>query len=475
MALSQAWNKEAETAGRASPALLRERPDGGLFTDDFKQSAYWLDEVSAPPSLPEDLPTSAEVVIVGSGYSGLHAAIETARGGRDTVVLEAQDPGWGCSSRNGGHISSSVKPSLDRLTRRFGAERARGIRGEGLKALEWIEQFVNAEGIDCDFRRAGRFHAAHTPAHYERLARTAERTRREEGIESHAVPHAEQRTELDSDYYFGGVVYPRYASLHPAKYHRGLLQKALAAGVRVVPHCAASSIAKQGGGVEIATSRGSIRAREVAVATNGYTTELTPWLRRRVIPIGSYMIATEPLPAGLVERLFPTGRIVSDTRRVVYYYGPSPDRRRVVFGGRVSSGETDPKVSGPRLHREMVQIFPELSGTRMSHSWSGFVAYTFDEMAHCGRHDGIHYTMGYCGSGVSMASYLGMRMGLRILGRDEGRTAFDDLPFPTRPFYSGNPWFLPAAVAWYRLRDRVEQQSAARGQAGDRETNVRSP
>ncbi len=473
MALSQAWNEEAEASGQTQSSVLRDRHADGLFTDDFKQSAYWLDDLAAPPPLPEDLPASAEVVIVGSGYSGLHAALETARGGRETVVLEAKDPGWGCSSRNGGHISSSVKPSLDSLSRRFGSERALAVRGEGTKALDWIEEFVTGEDIACDFRRVGRFHAAHTPAHYDRIARSADRVSREEGIESFTVPRGEQHSELGSDFYFGGVVYPRYASLHPAKYHRGLLDKALAAGVRVVPHCTALSIIPRNDGFEIVTTRGSIRTREIAVATNGYTTGLTPWLQRRVIPIGSYVIATEPLPLDLVERLFPTGRIVADTRRVVYYYGPSPDRRRVVFGGRVSSGETDPKLSGPLLHQELVRIFPALAGTKISHSWNGFVAYTFDEMVHCGCHDGIHYTMGYCGSGVSMASYLGMRMGQRILGRDEGRTAFDDLPFPTRPLYRGKPWFLPAAVAWYRFRDRLEwRRATARDRKSDQTARV---
>ncbi len=156
---------------------------------------------------------------------------------------------------------------------------------------------------------------------------------------------------------------------------------------------------------------------------------------------------------GLMDRLMPRNRIVSDTRKVVYYYRPSPDRRRILFGGRVSFSETDPRVSGPKLHAELLRLFPELAGTRVSHSWCGFVAYTFDELMHAGRHDGMYYAMGYCGAGVGMASYLGMRLGQQVLGLAEGRTAFDDLPFPTRPFYSGNPWFLAPSVLYYRWRD----------------------
>ena len=354
----------------------------GLFSDDFSEDTFWRNDTRrdaahepTPPPSPGELPARADVVIVGSGYTGLHAAIQTARAGRDTVVLEAGEPGGGCSTRNGGQISTSIKPSLEALTRRFGAERARAIRGEGVAALDWTEDFVRSEAIDCDFRRAGRFHGAHTPASYERLAREAELGMRREGIEAFAVPRAEQRGQLGSDLYHGGVVYPRFATLHPGRYHRGLLDAARAAGVRIVAGCRAERIddARRGGpgggtgDVTVHSSLGAIRCRDLAIATNGYTGELLPWLQRRVIPIGSYVIATEELPAGTVDALFPSARIATDTRRVVYYYGPTPDRRRVVFGGRVSTGETDPKISGPRLHAEMVRIFPELAGSRIAH------------------------------------------------------------------------------------------------------------
>jgi glycine/D-amino acid oxidase-like deaminating enzyme len=156
-----------------------------------------------------------------------------------------------------------------------------------------------------------------------------------------------------------------------------------------------------------------------------------------------------------MDRLMPGQRIISDTRKVVYYYRPSPDRTRIVFGGRVSAGETDPTVSGPRLHTDLVALFPELRDTRVSHSWAGLVAFTFDTLAHTGVHGGMYYAMGYCGSGVSMAGYLGMRTGQKVLGLKEGRTGFDGIGFRTRPFYTGKPWFLSASVAYYRWRDRL--------------------
>jgi glycine/D-amino acid oxidase-like deaminating enzyme len=214
-----------------------------------------------------------------------------------------------------------------------------------------------------------------------------------------------------------------------------------------------TALDKDGAAFRLNTPHGVVVARKVVVATNGYTGRITPWLRRRVIPIGSYVIATEELPPELMARLMPRNRIVSDTRKVVYYYRASPDRRRVLFGGRVSLTESDPRVSGPKLHAEMTWIFPELAQARISHSWVGFIAYTFDELAHIGEREGLHYAMGYCGSGVGMASYLGMRLGQQVLGLKDGATALDSVRFQTRPLYTGNPWFLAPSIWYYRRKD----------------------
>jgi glycine/D-amino acid oxidase-like deaminating enzyme len=401
------------------------------------------------------LPQKVDVAIIGSGYTGLSAAIETSRGGRDTLVLDAEDAGFGCSTRNGGQISTSVKPGFDALARRYGEERALGILREGHNSLAWVSDFISREKIECDLRICGRFHAAHNAKQYEALARSA-RAAQPGGlkVEAHVVPRAEQHSELGTDAYFGGVVYSRHASVDPGRFHQGMLDRARTAGATVIAGCPATGVRRDGAGFLVETARGMVTAANVVIATNGYTRGLTPWLQRRVIPIGSYIIATEPLPRDVMARLMPKDRIVSDTRKVVYYYRASPDGQRILFGGRVSANETDARKSAPLLHMELVRLFPELAGTRISHSWCGFVAYTFDELAHAGQQDGLFYAMGYCGSGVGMAGYLGMRIGQQVLGRKEGATAFDGLPFPTRPFYSGNPWFLAPAVTYYRWRDR---------------------
>ena len=425
-----------------------------LFTPDCKLAPYWWDIVTRPAPTDAKPPAKADVLVIGSGYTGLHAAIQTARGGRHTVIIDAEAAGFGCSTRNGGQVSTSIKPSFEDLSAKYGGDSAFRILKEGHNSLDFIKGFVADEKIDCAFDVVGRFHAAHSPMQYEMLAKKVANQPKGLEVDAAMVPRAEQRRELGTDLYYGGVVYGAHASVDPARYHHGLLEVARKASVEIISHCPATAIEKTGAGFRVTTAKGVIEARNVVIATNGYTCNLTPWLQRRVIPIGSYMIATEPMAPGLMDKLMPKNRIVSDTKKVVYYYRASPDRTRILFGGRVSLNETDPRVSGPKLHADMTQIFPELAQVKISHSWCGFIAYTFDELMHVGVHDGMHYAMGYCGAGVGTASYFGMRIGQQVLGLKEGATALDGLTFQTRPLYYGNPWFLAPSIMYYRWRDR---------------------
>jgi glycine/D-amino acid oxidase-like deaminating enzyme len=431
-------------------------PADRLYTSDYKALPYWWEQapLRALPAVP--LPAEVEVAIVGSGYSGLAAALVTARGGRSTLVLEAEAAGQGCSTRNGGQVSTSIKPGYGELAAKHGPDRAVAIRREGFKALAFVEQLIQSEGIDCDWEVVGRFHAAHNPKQYAALESGLKDQQAGIEVPYRMVPREQQRGEIGSDHYHGGVVYPRHAALQPARFHAGLLDRVLKAGVTVADRTPVTGVERDGAGFRVATPRGTVKARDVLIATNGYTGGVTPWLRRRVIPIGSYIIATEELDPALAKELVPHNRVLTDSRKLVFYYRLSPDRRRMVFGGRVAATETDMQVSAPRLHAEMSRIFPQLKGSKVSHAWMGTVAYTFDTMPHLGKGpDGLWYCMGYCGSGVSLAPYFGTRMGQQILGQGEGATALDGLAFPTRPLYAGKPWFLPMAVRWYRLRDKL--------------------
>lgn len=426
-----------------------------IFAKNYKSEPYWW-EAAPRPVLPETaLPKQIDVLIIGSGYTGLSAAAETARAGRSTLVIDAEAAGWGCSSRNGGQVSTSIKPGFDALSGRHNEQLAYAIRREGLDALDYIGTLVNSEKLDCDWTQSGRFHAAHNPKQFEGLVKLVGSQPKGLEVPAEIVTRAEQRREIGSDAYFGGVVYPRHGALHPGKFHLALLKRAQAAGATVIDHCPALSIERNNQGFQVRTAKGTVQARDVVVATNGYTGPLTPWQRRRVIPIGSYIIATEELDPAVAHELAPTNRMMSDTRRVVFYYRLSPDRRRMVFGGRVAYLESNPDVCAPRLHDWMSRLFPQLKQSKVTHSWMGFVAYTFDTLPHIGKQDGLHYAMGYCGSGVSLATYFGRKIGLQVVGKAEGKSPLDNIAFQTRPLYSGNPWFLAPSVWWYQLLDKL--------------------
>jgi glycine/D-amino acid oxidase-like deaminating enzyme len=401
-----------------------------------------------------ELPADADVLVVGAGYTGLAAARETASAGRSTLVLDAGTLGSGCSSRNGGQVAYSIKPSFETLAAKFGADRAFGICREGLCAVEYLRSLASS-GIDCGWRGEGCFFGAHTRRHFERMVKDAGSQPRglEQRIE--VVPKARQHEEIASDFYHGGCVYPDDASVDPARLLLRLLARARGAGARVVERCGVSAIRPTGEGFEVRTDHGIVRARQVLLATNGHSGPLSAWHRRRVIPIGSYQIATAPLGRERVRALIPRGRNIVDSRRVVVYFRPSADGERIIFGGRAALAERDPLACVGRLRTMAERILPQLRDVEVTHAWVGWVAYTFDTLPHLGRHDGVWYCMGYCGQGVPVAPYLGMRVGQQMVGHPDGRTALDGLPFPSRPYYFGAPWFLAPSVFAYRVADAL--------------------
>jgi glycine/D-amino acid oxidase-like deaminating enzyme len=422
--------------------------------DGMQATSYWWEAAPRPAVQPVDLPGGVDVAIVGAGYTGLHAALVLARAGRSVIVFEAGQLGGGASTLNGGMVGPSFhKLGVLGLKRRYGADRANAILRESVGFVDYLQSFLTTEAIECGFHRTGRFRGALQPAHYDAMARELEALQRAAGVEGKMLPASRQHEEIGSDLFHGGVIYHRDGGLHPGLYHDGLAARARAAGAVISAGTAVTGLARHGDGFTVTTSRGEVRAGQVAICTNGYTGKLTPALRRRVLPLRSAMIATEQLPPEL--KLIPKNRVLGDSRRVVAYYRASPDGTRLLFGGRATGTGDNPKANARDLRRLMLQVFPELAAIGISHSWSGLVAYTFDHAPHIGTSDGLHFAMGYCGSGVARASYFGHKLGHKILGSAEGATAFDDLPFETRPLYTGNPWFLPAMLHWHRLADRM--------------------
>jgi glycine/D-amino acid oxidase-like deaminating enzyme len=424
-----------------------------LFAGNFAARPFWHDGVDLKTGGARELPpATADVVIIGGGYTGLSAAAVTAAAGRTTVVLEAKTLGSGCSGLNGGQVSTSIKPSVGRLGERFGVARAEAIHREGVQALERLRELVAQQRLECDWQPVGRFVGAHSTRQFDQLLKRGAIQRERLGIPSHPIERKDQHQEIGTDAYHGGLVYPQHAAVHPAKLLRELYRLAREAGAHYFEATPAMSVKREGRLLQVQTPTGTITGRNIIIATTG---PFSPWHRRRVIPVGSQIVATQSLPIELMRRLLPTGRVISDTRRVIVYYRRSPDRTRILFGGRATLADSPPSHFAPTLVRWLRQIFPELATVQISHAWSGTVAFTFDELPHFGESDGVHYCMGYCGSGVSLSTYFGWKIGLQVLGRPEGKSPLEGVPFPTRPFYTGYPWFLPPSLLAYRLLDSL--------------------
>jgi glycine/D-amino acid oxidase-like deaminating enzyme len=435
----------------------------GIYHPDFKAMPYWWEAYHPTAQDPIDLPASARVAIVGGGYAGLSTALEAAKHGVGCVVLEAAELGFGASTRNGGAVSGGVNigKSFSGRTLEPSAERTQALLADGADAFGLIERLIAEEGIACHWQKTGRFVGAWTPGHFAVQAKKVASLNDAARSEAYMVPRERQREEMASDYYYGGMVVERSANLHPALYYKGLLD---ACRARSVPVCARASVTKiteRGSGWLVQTTRGAVQADEVVIATNGYTGDITPQLKRRVVPLASHIIATEELPPDVAASLIPKRRTLSDTRRVLCYYRMSPDGRRMVFGGRARFTPVTPQQSAPVLYRFMTDRFPQLRGTRITHAWTGNVAFTLDALPHMGRQDGMHYLLGCNGSGVAMMTYLGWQTARKIAGVANRQSAFDTEEFPTHPLYSGNPWFLPAIGGWYRLRDNLDRGLAS--------------
>ena len=411
----------------------------------------WLEDSPLPHFPPSPLPARTDVAIIGGGYTGLAAARQLARGGADVTVLERHHLGWGASSRNGGFVLQGYKPEMEELARMVGATRAKHMFQLTLDAMQLLERIISEEGIDCDFSHCGALTLAAKPGHLPALEQSGRFLREELGYETQLLAREDLGREIGSSRYHGALLDPGGCSLQPAKYVAGLGQAAARAGARLLENTEVVSIKKATTGFEVGTRRGVVWAREVLAATNGYTPPALGALRRRVIPIGSYIIATQPLGNALARRLIPRGRVLSDTKNLLYYFRLSPDDR-MVFGGRASFTPASPRRSAAILSAGMREVFPELAEARVEFAWSGKVAYPMDHLPHAGRLGGVHYSMGYCGHGVALATYLGTCMGKVMAGSGE----LPDLGgkrFKAIPLFNGFPWFLPLVGGYYRTRD----------------------
>jgi glycine/D-amino acid oxidase-like deaminating enzyme len=427
----------------------------------IQEKNYWTTTVDSPAlAASTELPDSVDVAVVGGGFCGLSAARTLAKRGVSVAVLEAETFGWGASSRNGGMALTGMKLPAPTLIQRYGKEVVRKMYAASLETIDCVEQIVREEKIECNFSRCGHLEVACKQAHFVGYEETAALTQREFNHQLRIIPKSELRAEIGSDIYFGGMVDEASAGLNPARYVAGLARAAQRAGACLFDYTRVTSVEPEiknnARKFLVRTSRGTVSAREVILASGAYTTEATPALRKKIIPIGSYIIATEVLPAELAREISPRNRMIYDSKHFLYYYRLTPDNR-MLFGGRAAffpATENTVRQSAEILRRGMISVYPQLRGTKIEFVWGGTLDFTLDVMPHAGKIDGMYFAAGFAGHGVAAATWFGAKLAGLVCG-EPNDIPFDGIKFPAAPFglRSGNTWALPLAGAWYKILD----------------------
>jgi len=422
---------------------------------------YWLDTVAEPATGARgSLPDKVDVAVVGGGFCGLSAARTLAQRGQRVALLEAESLGWGASSRNGGMVLTGMKLPVPTLINRYGRESVKRMYAASLESIDLVERIVKEDGIDCNFSRCGHLEVACKQSHFDHFSTAAARIKSEFHHELRIIPQNALQTEIGSPIYFGGMVDESSASLNPARYVNGLAKAAQRHGACLYDHTRVTRLSAlpngANGSFRIETARGTLTAKEVLLASGAYTTAATPSLRKKVIPIGSYIIATEILTDSLAAEVSPRNRMIYDSKHFLYYYRLTPDNR-MLFGGRAAffpESESTVRESADLLRQGMVQVYPQLRHTKVEYVWGGTLDFAMDVMPHAGKIDGLHFAVGFAGHGVGAATWMGTKLANVICG-DPDDNPFSRIPFPTAPIglRSGNTWALPLAGAYYKLLD----------------------
>ncbi len=424
---------------------------------------YWWEHGDAAPPLSSSLPANADLLIVGAGYTGLSAAIAAADAGAKVVVVDAGVPGQGASSRNGGMFGAHPRVSYQQLSKNIGEQAAAGIFEEAQSAYDFTSALIKQENIDCYFEQVGRIQLAWTADDFDQQKKQVAWIKQNTGMAMELLERDALANEISTNRYYGAIRFPTHASLHPKLFHDGLLRAALERNIDVIPHCEINSVTQQDNDFECINAAGKkISAKKVLMAGNGYTRGKFNWFQRRVFPLPSFLIATEPLSNNLIQQLAPGRRMMVETRSRHSYFRVSPDGSRIIYGGRAAMRPITAERAAAILKTTMCEVWPELNDVKLSHCWSGNTGYSFTHMPNVGVHNGIHYSMGYSGSGTALAPYLGMKAAYQALGDKRGETAYSQTVFkPQWHYVGGKPYFLSIAELWYNnVVDRIESAKA---------------
>ncbi|GAB3626798.1 FAD dependent oxidoreductase [Pandoraea terrae] len=422
----------------------------------MKLDSYWLD--TAPEFLGgQEGPAEgrADVVVIGAGFTGLSAALALAKRGATVAVLDAGRVGGGASGRNGGQCNTGVAQDYAALYAQLGPERARGCYQAYAAAVSTVERLIREENIACDYAATGKLKLASKPHHLAHLERTAELIAREVDPDVQIIGRAGIRDEVASDKFYGGLLQKHGGQMHMGKFAVGLAASAARHGAKIYEHAPVTSIARAEGGMcRVTCARGEITARQVLIATGPSRQGPFGWYRRRMAPVGSFIVVTEPLSEDVLARLLPRRRAYVTSRLMHNYFRVTPDAR-LLFGGRArftASEQPSDARSGRILQDNMAAMFPELASARIDYCWGGLVDITADRLPRAGQHDGIYFSMGYSGHGTQMSTHMGQVMA-EVMNGNEAANPWRAFDWPAIPGHTGKPWFLPLVGAYYRIKD----------------------
>lgn len=424
----------------------------------MKPESFWLDTApafSAASSLP--IEGRADVVVVGGGFSGLSAARTLARRGITVRVLEAGKVAAEASGRNGGHCNNGLSHDFSSIASRFGRARACEMYRAFDSGVDLVEKIVAEEAIACDFVRSGKLKLAAKPEHFEKMRRAQDVLAREVDADTAIIEKADLGSEIGSSRYEGGLLQRRSASMHMGRFGVGLAEAAAQAGAVIHQDAAVIAIEKLAGGrFRLVSTRGTIEADQVVLATGASQSGPFDWIRRRIVPVGSFIIVTEPLNAARAAAIMPGRRTCTTTQNIGNYFRMTADNR-LIFGGRARfamSNPTSDMKSGAILRTTLREVFPQIADCRIDYCWGGLVDMTQDRLPRAGTHEGMHFILGLSGHGVQMSTYMGDLFARKIAG-DDVINPWRDLPWPAVPFHYGKPWFLPFVGLYYRWLDRI--------------------
>jgi len=425
------------------------------ITSDFKTEPWWWEAARPTPTRTTRPPSTADVVVVGAGYTGLSSALTLARSGRNVTVIDALMPGEAASSRNAGLVGRALLGGFSKMSARLGLERTAQLTKGAEDAYDYTISLMNELKIECHLTHRGRLIPTWNQQQYDETAADFALQQQHLNIEGGMLSADELSQELRVKGASGALLVANTSTVHPAMYHRGLRAAVEAGGATIVGDCALENLTRTADNIEVMTSRGAIRTNNVVVATNGYTGGVTPWFRRRIVKSTAFMAACEPRDASLLKSLVPGQRPCVDySRNMFNYWRLAPDdSNRLLFGGQTGYLFKSERDIARLLQVDLARVFPELEGTRFTHLWKGQIGFTMDRLPHLGVRDGIHFAMGCNGAGLPMGTYIGHKIAQRLLGDPQSTTPFDNLPFPKSPCVFGFPWFMPVVTAWARWQD----------------------